>query len=91
MDNRTATEIDLAIDVLEKEHKRLAIHQGVIQDEYNTLRRDEIVLQQKKLQITKDRQEIKMQLDKSRSILSDIEAQIKLERRSFWVARNSGL
>lgn len=90
-DNRDSTEIDLHIDEIEKEVKRLLIHQGVITDEYNKLRRDEIILQQKKLEVTRQKQEIKIRIDKSRSIIGDMEAEIKLERRMFWLAKNSGL
>jgi uncharacterized protein (DUF3084 family) len=90
-DNRTSTEIDCEIDKLERDMKKYISHKGVIQDEYNQLKRDEIEIQQQKLEITKQRQDLKIRLDKARSLISDIESQIKLERRMFWTAKNSGL
>lgn len=90
-DNRDSVEIDNHIDEIEKEVKRLLIHQGVIQDEYNLLRRQEIEKAQEKLEIVKQKQDLKIRLDKAKSIISDMEAEIKLERRSFWNAKNSGL
>lgn len=89
-DNRTSTEIDLRIDEIEKEVKVLFLHRGTVQDEYNKLRRQEIELMQQKLEITKKKQDIKIELDKAKSIVDDMEREIKLERRRFWSARNSG-
>jgi hypothetical protein len=90
-DNRTSVEIDQYIDEKEREHKKYLAAKGVIQDEYNELKRAEIELQQQKLEITRQRQELKIRLDKARSVLSDLEAEIKLERRAFWTAKNAGL
>ena len=90
-DNRTSVEIDNGIDEKEKEHKKYMQHKGIIQDEYNQLKRDEIELQQQKLEITEKRQDLKIRLDEARSILSDIKAEIKLERRVFCQTKNSGL
>lgn len=89
VDNRSAEEIDNGINTIEKEVKRLLLIRGTIQDEYNRLKRDEIELDQKKLEIKKQRQDLKIRLDKSRSIIGDMEMEIKLERRKFWNTRNA--
>lgn len=90
-DNRSSYDIDIHIDEIEKEVKRLLIHKGVVNDEYNQLRKQEIEFTMQKLEITKQKQDLKIRLDKAKSIIDDMEREIKIERRLFWLAKNSGI
>lgn len=89
-DTRSAQDIDLKIDDLEKEVKRLLLVKGTIHEKYNLLQREIIEIDQKKLGVKQQKHDLKIRLDCAKTVISDIEAEIRLERRRFWLAKNSG-
>jgi len=91
IDNRSSDEIDTHMVEIEKELQVAQKEKWEVQDKYNKLRRDEIELQVKIVTVRKQKQDLKIILDKANCMIKEMESEMRIEKSLYWNKRHAGL